>query len=162
MMDFDYINEISAFADGDLFLDEGEIRDYFTVENFDVMFSPSYLDTLELTQEDLTKMADVVIENKWHILQTPALDELKKDMGFEILNKEMNGVEKIVIGVELFKDSWNLVSFDEQGGANSDQEQGSYSEEGLKLLGSTIKNIYHVFEKALKEFKTKRELEKKR
>jgi len=59
---FDEINEKTGFANGDKFLNEQEIREYFTIDNMVVMFGGC----LE-TQEELNAMAETVIKNKWHM-----------------------------------------------------------------------------------------------
>ena len=60
---FDFINEKTGFANGDLFINEAEIREYFTIENMENMFEVDN----EISQADLDEMAKIVISNKWHI-----------------------------------------------------------------------------------------------
>lgn len=62
-MIFDYINDRTGFANGDLFRDEDEVREYFTVESMKTMFDPDY----KITQAELDEMAKIIISNKWHI-----------------------------------------------------------------------------------------------
>ena len=62
-MDFDKINEETGFANGDLFNDENEVREYFTIESMKYQFGGSY----EFKQTELDEMAELVIENKWHM-----------------------------------------------------------------------------------------------
>lgn len=65
-MNFDYINDCTGFANGDLFSNEEEVREYFTIENLIDMFGDS-IDIYEYSQELLDDMVETVIENKWHM-----------------------------------------------------------------------------------------------
>ena len=65
-MNFDQINDISGFANGENFKNEEEVRQYFTIYNLDVMFGVGYIESIELTQNDLTDMAETVIDNGWY------------------------------------------------------------------------------------------------
>lgn len=58
------IDDLTAFAQGDLFTDEQQVRDYFTVENMRSMFSECNLSQIELNQ-----MAEQVIANGWHMVK---------------------------------------------------------------------------------------------
>jgi len=61
---FDKINQKTGFANGDLFENEQEVRNYFTTENMLVMFNEC-----DFSQEELNSMRAIVIENKWHMKQ---------------------------------------------------------------------------------------------
>jgi len=61
-MNFDEINDLTGFANGDKFKDEGEVIEYFRQENMERMFG-----TTHCFQVELAKMAETVIENKWHM-----------------------------------------------------------------------------------------------
>ncbi|KKK45928.1 hypothetical protein LCGC14_0999830 [marine sediment metagenome] len=65
-MDFYEINDITGFANGDLFENDIDVRKYFTIENMKSMFSDGF-DENKITQEELEQMAETVIKNRWHI-----------------------------------------------------------------------------------------------
>ena len=60
---FDAINDCTGFAQGELFECEEEVRDYFNVENLEMIFR----EECEWGQEDLDEMADRVVKNGWHM-----------------------------------------------------------------------------------------------
>jgi hypothetical protein len=76
MKSFDEINELTGFANGQEFSNEKEVRDYFTIENIvDMGLLHSREEESErsvvkkvaaLAQENLTRMAEQVLREKWH------------------------------------------------------------------------------------------------
>jgi hypothetical protein len=62
-MIFDYINDRTGFADGDLFENDKELKAYFTVGNVKAKLGADY----EITQAELDEMVGLVISNKWHL-----------------------------------------------------------------------------------------------
>src|SRR5690606_25445511 len=56
------INEYTGAFNGDLFENEEQVRQYFTVANIEEMFGEC-----SLTQEELDEMAETVITNRWHM-----------------------------------------------------------------------------------------------
>ena len=72
MMTFDQINDATGFANGDKWLTDEQIYDYFTVENIQRMFG----DEATYTQDELDEMAQRVIENRWHMTESPAVSVL--------------------------------------------------------------------------------------
>ncbi len=85
MLSFDDINDKTGFANGEKWVLEQEVRDYFTVESMKAMFAGNLADYPDLTnQELLNQMADAVIGNRWHKDETIAsqrLVELKEYTG---------------------------------------------------------------------------------
>jgi hypothetical protein len=63
MKTFDQINDATGFANGDKWMTDEQIYGYFTTENMRRMFR----DQATLTQDELDEMAEVVIENRWHM-----------------------------------------------------------------------------------------------
>ena len=63
MKTFDHINDATGFANGDKWMTDEQIYDYFTTENMRRMFR----DQATLTQDELDEMAAAVIENRWHM-----------------------------------------------------------------------------------------------
>jgi len=63
MKTFDQINDATGFANGDKWMTDEQIYDYFTTENMRRMFC----DQATLTQDELDEMAEAVIENRWHM-----------------------------------------------------------------------------------------------
>lgn len=63
MNTFDQINDATGFANGDKWMTDEQIYDYFTTENMRRMFR----DQATLTQDELDEMAEAVIENRWHM-----------------------------------------------------------------------------------------------
>lgn len=63
MFGFDEINEMTGFANGNKFADDGEVEAYFTEENMEDMFSGDEVPE----QSVLDEMAALVIKNRWHM-----------------------------------------------------------------------------------------------
>ncbi len=59
---FDEINDLTGFANGDKFDTEEEVFTYFNMVNLREMFP----DIEELPAKLLKQMAEIVIKNKWH------------------------------------------------------------------------------------------------
>lgn len=59
----DQINDLTCFTNGDLFRTPGEVRSYFTAENLRFM---GWMEYAIPSDDDLTAMADTVIEQRWH------------------------------------------------------------------------------------------------
>ena len=58
------INDQTGYADGEKFADEKSVKQYFTVENMrDMQFE-------KLSQSELNKMAEFVIDNHSHMIIT--------------------------------------------------------------------------------------------
>ena len=64
-MTFDELNDKTGFANGDKFTSEQQVRDYFTVDNFETMF-PESMGGTQFDADTLESWADLVIENGWH------------------------------------------------------------------------------------------------
>lgn len=62
-MIFDYLNDRTGFAEGELFENEKELKAYFTVGNVKAKFGADY----EITQAELDEMVGLAISNKWHL-----------------------------------------------------------------------------------------------
>lgn len=60
---FDFINENTGFANGDIFKDRNDVKKYFTIDSMKLMFGKDH----GLTQDELDEMAKVVISNRWHM-----------------------------------------------------------------------------------------------
>lgn len=66
------IDDRTAFAQGDEFANEAEVRDYFTVESMVEMFGgPRQPDYVPPSQSELDAWADAVIANRWHMKPLP-------------------------------------------------------------------------------------------
>ena len=61
----DRISEATGFDRGDLFRSVEQVRDYFSVENMRNMFGEC-----PYTQDELHAMAEAVIANRWHMVET--------------------------------------------------------------------------------------------
>lgn len=63
------ISDLTGFDVGDKFTSEKQVRDYFTPESMAFMFGGTggSNPALELTGEELTEMAELVVENGWHM-----------------------------------------------------------------------------------------------
>jgi hypothetical protein len=68
-MDRKEISEKTGFDSGDRFLNENEVRDYFTVTSMEQMFGDDLEASFpELADQDiLNEMAETVINNRWHM-----------------------------------------------------------------------------------------------
>lgn len=62
-MTFDYIDSLTGFAQGELFTDEDEVREYFTPEAQIEMFGEDAITDTVI----LNRCAELVIENRWHM-----------------------------------------------------------------------------------------------
>jgi hypothetical protein len=64
------IDDRTAFAQGDEFATDAEVREYFTVESMVQMFGrdPGYVPP---SQSELDAWADAVIANRWHMAEPP-------------------------------------------------------------------------------------------
>ena len=62
---FDQINDMTGFANGDMFGDEKEVRNYFSLTSMRLMSFPWV--ECPYTKEQLDEMADEVIANHWHM-----------------------------------------------------------------------------------------------
>ena len=60
--DFGAINDATAFAEGDRFTSESQVREYFSVESQVSMFG----ETAVRDQDLLDQWAEVVISSRWH------------------------------------------------------------------------------------------------
>lgn len=69
-MTSEQINDATAYAEGELFDGEADVRGYFRVANMAAMFEPGD-PGLALTEAQLASMADEVIENRWHMVSLP-------------------------------------------------------------------------------------------
>jgi len=68
------IDDRTAFAQGDEFANEAEVRDYFTVESMVEMFGgPRQPDYVPPSQGELDAWADAVIANRWHMKPLPTV-----------------------------------------------------------------------------------------
>ena len=68
------IDDRTAFAQGDEFANEAEVRDYFTVESMVEMFGgPRQPDYVPPSQSELDAWADAVIANRWHMEPLPTV-----------------------------------------------------------------------------------------
>jgi hypothetical protein len=68
------IDDRTAFAQGDEFADEAEVRAYFTVDSMVDMFGgPRQPDYVPPSQSELDAWADAVIANRWHMEPLPAV-----------------------------------------------------------------------------------------
>lgn len=61
-MTMDDIDDLTAFAQGDKFTSEEQVREYFTTENMHAMGIEC-----TLTQDELDEMADRVLDEGWHM-----------------------------------------------------------------------------------------------
>lgn len=57
------ISQSTGFDRGETFENEAQVREYFTVESMRSMLSGN----CDFTQDELTAMAETVIENGWHM-----------------------------------------------------------------------------------------------
>jgi hypothetical protein len=65
------ISEFTGFDGGERFPSEGEVRQYFTVENMRALGLGGSDEGSErgnhaLTQDELDRMSETVIKNRWH------------------------------------------------------------------------------------------------
>ena len=60
---FDYINEKTCFADGELFHTGLEVREYFTVDHMEYLFGTDH----RTSKQELDEMTEFVIQKKWHM-----------------------------------------------------------------------------------------------
>lgn len=67
MLTENYINEQTAFAMGEEFENEQQVREYFTVDNMLHMFGRISDSAALWSQDDLDAMADAVTANRWHM-----------------------------------------------------------------------------------------------
>ena len=60
-LDFDQINDLTYFANGKLFCNEREVREYFTPENITEIFGECNMNHVALWE-----IGEKVLNNKWH------------------------------------------------------------------------------------------------
>ena len=60
-LNFDEINDITGFANGEMFRTENEVREYFTPESIAEMFG-----SCEMGVTELHYIGEKVLNNEWH------------------------------------------------------------------------------------------------
>lgn len=66
MYSYEEINELTGFAQGERFSTAAQVRWYFDVENMMATFPHAPEDSILRDQDELDKMAALVIKNRWH------------------------------------------------------------------------------------------------
>lgn len=155
------ISELTAFDKGDEFESEDQVRKYFTVENVKSMF-PN--DETSVSQDQLDEMADLVIENGWHMKPRwtsiriekrikDSLDQIKKkgesyqDLIFRLTKEEK--IRAINLWCQDHSDKEALYEFSEYPVFNRVRNNEFYYKASQKYAESTIvnfKNIDEAFE----------------
>lgn len=86
---FRKINNLTGFANGDIFPSIQDVLDYFTVKNMRTMFAD--WDSCPVSQVMLDCMAEIVIMNRWHCNFSEKEETLCFPLQFTVLRESVPG-----------------------------------------------------------------------